>query len=158
MRRQQFISWGAALALALSAGIISGCKSNSTGPAGGGGGAGSVVTVSGKVISQNGQAVAGVPVLVAGKVSTNTDANGNFSIANVTTPYDINVVDATNKQALVYKGLNRTDPTLVFLGSSPGTARHGTINGTMSGSGFRTREQTTSRGSSSLQRRQQETS
>jgi hypothetical protein len=116
--------------------LVDGCKSSSNGPTGGGGGVGSVITVVGKVIGQNGQAVAGVPVLVSGKVSTNTDASGNFSIANVTTPYDINVVDATNKQALVYKGLTRTDPTLVFLGSSPGTSRHGTINGQIFGPGF----------------------
>jgi hypothetical protein len=135
MLKQMFITGGSVLALALTVLIGDGCsKSSSTGPSGGG--AGSVVTVTGKVVGQNGQAVAGVPVLVPGKVSTNTDASGNFSIANVTTPYDINVVDAANKQALVYKGLTRTDPTLVFLGSTPGTARHGTINGQVSGPGF----------------------
>ncbi len=135
MQRQQFISWGAAFVLAFTMGIGSGCsKSSSTGPSTGG--TGGVVTVAGKVIGQNGVAVAGVPVLITGKVSTNTDANGNFSVASVTTPYDVDVVDATNKVALVYKGLTRTDPTLVFLGSSPGTARHGTINGQISGPGF----------------------
>jgi hypothetical protein len=115
--------------------IDGGCsKSSSTGPAGGG--SGGLVTVAGKVIGQNGQGVAGVPVYVTGKSSTNTDANGNFSITSVTTPYDITVVDATNKRALVYKGLSRPDPTLTFLGSSPGTARHGTINGKISGGTF----------------------
>ncbi len=121
---------------ALAAGGLTeaGCsKSSSTGPAGG---SGAIVTVAGKVIGQNGQGVPSVPVFVTGKPSTNTDANGNFSIASVTTPYDITVVDATNKRALVYKGLSRQDPTLTFLGSSPGTARHGTINGKISGGAF----------------------
>ena len=117
-----------------AAGVMEwGCsKSSSTEPAG----AGSVVTVAGKVIGQNGQGVGNVPVFVTGKPSTNTDANGNFSIASVSTPYDITVVDGTNKRALVYKGLTRQDPTLTFLGSSPGTARHGAVNGKISGGAF----------------------
>lgn len=135
MRRGLFLSGGAALTLTLSLLIGDGCKSSSNGPTGGGG-VGGVITVTGKVIGQNGQAVAGVPVFVTGKVSTNSDAGGNFSITGVTTPYDITVVDAVNKQSLVYKGLTRSDPTLVFLGSSPGTARHGTINGQIFGTGY----------------------
>jgi hypothetical protein len=119
-----------------AAGLLSpGCtKSSSTGPSGSGGGG--VATIAGKVIGVNGQGVAGVPVLVTGKTSTNTDANGNFSIASVTPPYDITVVDAANKRAIVYKGLSRTDPTLTFFGSTPGTLRHGTINGKISGGTF----------------------
>ena len=117
------------------AGLIgAGCsKSSSTGPSGG---PGSIITVAGKVLGQNGQGVGSVPVFVTGKPSTNTDAGGNFSIASVTTPYDITVVDAVNKRALVYKGLSRQDPTLTFLGSSPGTARHGTVSGKISGGTF----------------------
>jgi hypothetical protein len=88
------------------------------------------------VIGVNGQAVAGVPVYVTGKTSTNTDAGGNFSISSVTTPYDITVVDAANKRAIVYKALSRQDPTLVFLGSTPGAARHGSISGKISGGAF----------------------
>ena len=118
-----------------AAGLIgAGCsKSSSTGPSGG---PGSIITVAGKVIGQNGQGVASVPVFVTGKPSTNTDASGNFSIASVTTPYDITVVDAAFKRALVYKGLSRQDPTLTILGSAPGTARHGTVNGRISGGTF----------------------
>lgn len=113
----------------------SGCsKSSSTGPAGGA--SGGVITVAGRVIGTNGQGVASVPVYVTGKTSTNTDASGNFSIASVTPPYDITVVDAANKRALVYKGLSRQDPTLTFFGSTPGTARHGTIGGKISGGTF----------------------
>ncbi len=120
----------------VAAGLLSaGCsKSSSTGPSGGG--TGGVVTVAGKVIGTNGQGVTGVPVYVTGKTSTNTDASGNFSIAGVTTPYDITVVDATNKRAIVYKGLSRSDPTLTFFGSTPGTQHHGTINGKVSGGTF----------------------
>jgi hypothetical protein len=135
MMKHTFISGGAVLALALTGLIGGGCsKSSSTGPSTGG--VGSVVTVTGRVVGQNGQAVASAPVVVTGKASTNSDASGNFSIANVTTPYDISVVDATNKRALVYKGLTRTDPTLLFVGSSPGTSRTGSVSGKISGGTF----------------------
>jgi hypothetical protein len=135
MLKRMFFTGGSVLALALTGLIGGGCsKSSSTGPSTGG--VGSVVTVTGKVIGQNGQAVASVPVVVPGKPSTNTDAGGNFSIANVTTPYDISVVDATSKAALVYKGLTRTDPTLLFIGSSPGTSHTGNLSGKISGGTF----------------------
>jgi hypothetical protein len=134
MLKRIFSIGGSVLALALTVLVGGGCsKSGSTGP---GGGAGSVVTVTGKVVGQNGQAVASVPVVVPGKASTNTDASGNFSIANVTTPYDISVVNATSKSAIVYKGLTRTDPTLLFFGSSPGTSHTGSISGKISGGEF----------------------
>ena len=135
MLKRMFSIGGSALALSLTVLIGGGCsKSGSTGPSGGG--AGLVVTVTGKVVGVNGQAVGGVPVSVPGKPSTNSDAGGNFSIANVTTPYDISVVDAANKEALVYKGLTRTDPTLLFFGSSPGTGHTGSISGKISGGEF----------------------
>jgi hypothetical protein len=135
MLKRMFITGGSVLALALTVLVGGGCsKSSSTGPSSGG--IGAVVTVTGKVVGANGQAVASVPVVVPGKPSTNSDAGGNFSIANVTTPYDISVVDATNKTALVYKGLTRTDPTLISLGSSPGTSHTGSISGKISGGEF----------------------
>ena len=134
MLKRIFSTGGSVLALALTVLFGGGCsKSGSTGP---GTGAGQVITVTGKVVGSNGQAVASVPVVVPGQPSTNTDAGGNFSIANVTTPYDISVVDATNKQALVYKGLTRTDPTLLFFGSTPGTSHSGNISGKISGGDF----------------------
>jgi hypothetical protein len=103
----------------LSTAGLAGCgKSGSTGPSGGTGG---VITVAGRVIGQNGQGAAGIPVFVGGMPSTNTDASGNFSITGVTAPYDITVVDAPNKRALVYRSLSRADPTLVFLSSFPAT-------------------------------------
>ena len=134
MLKRMFSTGGSALALALTVLIGGGCnKSGSTGP---GGGAGLVVTVTGKVVGQNGLAVASVPVIIPGKPSTNSDAGGNFSIANVTTPYDISVVNATGKVAIAYKGLTRTDPTLLFFGSSPGTGHTGNISGKISGGEF----------------------
>ena len=119
-----------ALSLALSLGIMfTSCSKSdsSTGP--GTGGTGSTITVAGKIIGINNQPVSGVPVVVAGIPSVNTDANGAFSIAGVTTPYSITVIDGANKQALVYRGLTRSDPTLMFFGATPGAAHSGTIAG-----------------------------
>ncbi len=125
----------ASLALVLAVLLVDGCsKSSSTGPSTGG--TGSVITVAGKVVKANGTSVAGVPVVVTGLPSTNTDANGNFSIAGVTTPYDIAVVDGTSKNAFVYKGLTRSDPTLVFLNAPLGTAHTGSLSGKIFGGDF----------------------
>ena len=114
--------------LALGGGSFVGCKKDSS-PTGPGGGAGSVVNVTGKVIGVNGQPAAGVPVYVAGKPSVNSDANGAFTIASVTVPYDITVVNGGTKQAYIYRGISRSDPTLVFIAFTAGTANAATISG-----------------------------
>jgi hypothetical protein len=135
MSKHPFFTGGAAFALALTLLTGPGCsKSSSTGPSGGG--AGSVVTVSGKVINIRGTIVAGIPVVVTGLPSTNTDANGNFSIPNVTTPYDIAVVDGTTKNAIVFRGLTRSDPTLVFVNTLIAVGHTGSISGKVSGGDF----------------------
>lgn len=115
--------------LALSLALLLAACSKSSSPTGPG--SGGVITVTGKVIGVNGQPVASVPVLVTGLPSVNTDANGNFTIGNVTTPYTVSVVDGANRRALVYRGLTRTDPTLFWFGATPGTQRHATVSGTL---------------------------
>ncbi len=120
------------LAVACMMLLLAGCTKDesSTGP-GGTPGPGATITVSGKVIGANNQPQSAVPVLILGTTipSVNTDANGNFTIAGVTTPYTIAVVDGANKSALVYKGLTRTDPTLMWLVITPGTQRTATLSG-----------------------------
>ena len=114
--------------LVLGIALMAGCSKDesSTGP---GGGTTGPVTVTGKVLGANKQPVSGVPVVVAGIPSVNTDANGNFTIANVNRPYTITVIDATNKVAIVYRGLTRSDPTVVFFQSNPGVKRTASLNG-----------------------------
>ena len=139
MLKREYISAGAAITAALTMLAGDGCmKSSSTDPAAGGGpgGVGNPVTITGKIIGQNGQPVAGVPVFVTGKPSTNSDGGGSFTIANVTTPYDLSIVDATNRSALVYKGLTRTDPTVLFVGATPGAPHSGSASGAISGGTF----------------------
>ncbi|MGA9119198.1 MAG: carboxypeptidase regulatory-like domain-containing protein, partial [Bacteroidota bacterium] len=115
------------LSLAL---LISACSKSSSSPTGPGG-AGGVVTVTGKVIGINNQPVASVPVLITGLPSVNTDANGSFTIPNVTTPYSIAVVDGVGNRALVYRGLTRSDPTLVWLRTTPGTSHIASVSGSL---------------------------
>ena len=122
------------LITALCGSLMTGCKNSTSNPAGpGGGGTGGTITVTGKVIGQNSQPQSGVPVIILGTTipSVNTDANGNFTISNVTTPYNIAVVDGADKASLVYKGLTRSDPTLVWPDIALGTARTATLSGTI---------------------------
>jgi len=92
------------------------------------------ITVSGTVIGFNLQPVAGAPVVITSggaNLSTTTNASGAFSVSGVTPPYDATVV--TGNQSIIYKGLTRTDPTLVLPGLSPGVSRSASLSGTVSG-------------------------
>ena len=117
--------------------LLVSCSKNSNNPAGPGGGTGGTITVTGKVIGTNKQPQSGVPIIVVGTTipSVNTDANGSFTIANVTTPYTIAVVDAANKQSLIYRGLTRSDPTLVWLNLAIGTQHSASLTGNIFPSG-----------------------
>ena len=119
----------AAITLSLSL-LISACSKSSSSPTGPGG-TGGMITVTGKVIGINNQPVPSVPVLIKGLPSVNTDANGSFTIPNVTTPYSIAVVDGTNNRALVYRGLTRPDPTLFWPGVTPGTSHTASVSGSL---------------------------
>ncbi|GIW35405.1 carboxypeptidase regulatory-like domain-containing protein [Meiothermus sp.] len=94
------------------------------------------INVSGTVIGTYLQPVASVPVVITSggaSFSTTTNASGVFSVSGVTPPYDATVV--FEKTALIYKGLTRTDPTLVFLGvnQNQGAFRKASLSGTVSG-------------------------
>ena len=116
------------LLLACVGANFAGCKKDSS-PTGPSGGAGSVINVTGKVIGLNGQSAPGLPVFVTGKPSVNTDANGAFTIASVTVPYDITVVVGALKQAYIYRGISRSDPTLMFVGATVGSPNTANISG-----------------------------
>jgi len=92
-----------------------------------------LITVSGKVVGYGGRAVASVPVVIGTLPAATTDANGNFSIANVTVPYDVTVVNPSSNTALVYIGLTRTDPTLTFIDLYPGFPSSATLGGAVTG-------------------------
>jgi hypothetical protein len=116
--------------------LVLGCNKSSSPSGPSGNTPGSVITVTGKVLDLANQPVPSVPVLITGKTSTNTDANGAFTITNVTVPYDVTVINAAAQNALVYKGLSRNDPTLVFPVSSSSTPRSAVVNGSVRGGAF----------------------
>ena len=94
-------------------------------------GTGGTHSVTGRVVGANGQPIPEVPVVVPGHPPSVTDGNGYFTITNVSSPYTLVVVDGKYKRALVYRGLTRPDPTLTWLGSSPGTPHEGTLQGSL---------------------------
>lgn len=108
---------------------LAGCKSDSSS----GSGPGGTITVAGKVVSATLQPIANSPVVITGLPATVTDANGAFSIAGVTTPYDITVVVSASKLGVTYRGLTRSDPTLVNFLSSVAPPNSATVSGTVSG-------------------------
>lgn len=103
--------------------LFFGCKSDKspTGP--------SPMTVNGVVNDYWGNPIANAIILMPGKSPVNTNARGEFSFGNITPPYDLSVVLSTSKAALVYKGLNRSDPKLLYLESVASTSYTATING-----------------------------
>jgi hypothetical protein len=121
------MKYAALVVVCCAVGLLAGCGNDESTT--GTGGSLTPITVAGKVIGANKQPVSGVPVLIAGIPSVNTDPNGNFSIANVGRPYTITVIDAANKQAILYRGLTRSDPTLIFLGSNPGVKKVASLSG-----------------------------
>ncbi len=131
----QGLAGALAVAAALAAaacGGSSGSPSSSGSPDGstsvdGGNNTPVTVTVVGKVLAYDGRAGAFLPVMVNG-AKTSTDGSGNFSLGDVTAPYELVVLDATQKTAYVYQGLTRPNPiVLVFLAPSSTTTRTATI-------------------------------
>ncbi len=90
------------------------------------------ITVAGKVVDIFGQVRSGLPVKI-GSTSANTDSNGNFSISNVTVPYDVIVIDSAANSGYLFKGLSRTDPTLQLFAFGGTPDNSATIQGQLSG-------------------------
>ena len=86
------------------------------------------VTVSGSVRDRVAEPISGATVLV-GKSSATSSSDGTFSIPGVVTPYDITAVLPAQNTALIYKGLTRSDPVLLYPDVT-GAERTATISGT----------------------------
>ncbi|HET9156836.1 MAG TPA: hypothetical protein VFN91_09235, partial [Myxococcaceae bacterium] len=92
------------------------------------------ITVAGTVVDNQLRRFAGVSVIIGGQ-STVSDASGHFSIANVTPPYDLTALATTggDKAGSLYKGLTRTDPTILVALNPTSTDNTGTLTGTVTG-------------------------
>ena len=93
---------------------------------------GGPITVSGRVLQLPGGSVASLPVAIIGQGAALTDELGNFTIPNVTPPYDIVVgsSDGMTTSMILYPGLVRPDPRLLTFVSPEFTA---TVDGAVSG-------------------------
>ncbi len=94
-----------------------------------------MVNVTGTVVDNNGQPIAGETVLIStsdGGFSQTavSAADGTFNVPNVPTPYDATVIQTT--QAIEYQGLTRADPFLsafVYLTNNRGASISGQFIG-----------------------------
>jgi hypothetical protein len=93
---------------------------------------GGPITVTGRVLQLPGAEVSFLPVAIIGQGAALADADGDFTIHNVTTPYDIVVgfSDGTDTTMVLYEGLTRPDPRLIAFVTYD---RSATMDGTVSG-------------------------
>ncbi len=93
------------------------------------------ITVSGRVVAAfSGKPLDNIEVFIEGHSSVKTKANGQFTISNVTAPYDLIAIKSSSKVVMIYQGLTRTDPIIFFQGFSEGSkTKSAKIEGTVSG-------------------------
>ncbi len=89
---------------------------------------GQSMSVNGFVKDIDGEPISGVTVIIKGQSPTTTGTDGSFSVLNVISPYEVRVILSTQQTAIVYQGLTRSDPSLLYLGSTT-TGKSATITG-----------------------------
>src|SRR6266513_845421 len=87
------------------------------------------ITVSGRVQDRFAEPISGATVLV-GKSSVKSSSDGTFSIPGVVVPYDITAILPAQNTAVIYRGLTRSDPVLLYPDVT-GAERTTTISGTV---------------------------
>ena len=98
----------------------------------GGGGPMPSITVEGKVVDGVLRPIAGAAVKV-GSQNAVSDSNGQFSISNVTPPYDLTVtVMSPTKVGVLFQGLGRADPTILVPGVHA-SQNSGMVSGNLTG-------------------------
>ena len=86
------------------------------------------ITVSGRVQDRVAEPISGATVLL-GKSSVTSSSDGTFSIPGVVAPYDITAILPAQNTALIYRGLTRSEPVLLYPDVT-GPERTATISGT----------------------------
>lgn len=71
--------------------------------------------INGKVVDERNFPLKNIKVII-GNSEKFTDQNGNFSIPNISTPYDITIAERFTNTAVLYKNLNITNPELILFG------------------------------------------
>jgi len=95
---------------------------------------GPIVTVAGQILDLGGTPVANAPVAI-GTQKTTTDASGHFTIAGVTTPYDLVIWNSGQQIGIELRGLTRTNPTIAFsfAAADPPFVNEARVSGNLSG-------------------------
>ena len=88
------------------------------------------ITVAGVAKDRNGEPIAGATVRVPGTTPVTTAPDGRFSIPGVAVPYDIALLPPGQHVAVVYAGLTRADPSLLYL-VFQGASKTAFISGTV---------------------------
>jgi hypothetical protein len=90
------------------------------------------VTVTGKIIDAFMQPLAGLPVKING-VSDVSEADGSFSIAGVSAPYDVIIINNPTNTGFIFQGLSRVDPTLQLFDLSSAPSFSAQVSGNLAG-------------------------
>src|SRR5262249_20699853 len=88
------------------------------------------IVVSGRVLDVSRAPVPGITVII-GDRTTVTDEDGRFSLADVPTPYVLTALSVASNEAVVYQGLTRPDPTILWRQSLTSNDMSGQIAGTV---------------------------
>lgn len=105
MRLYSRFSMGIAPALLLF--LVTCTGTNSSGPE-------ATSDVDGFVKNLAGEPLAGVTVVLSGKAAVTTAGDGSFSVQDVETPYDATVASVSPAGGVIYTGLTKSDPVLIY--------------------------------------------
>jgi hypothetical protein len=93
------------------------------------------ITITGRVVGVDGEALANVGVSIAGKPIVQTGADGSFTVAGIKAPYDLTLVGSvgTIKVVHTFIGLSTATPRLVPASAldAPTTKLHATVSGSI---------------------------
>jgi len=95
------------------------------------------VTVTGKVLDEDGNPVTAQAVIVAGHPGVGTNDLGEFTVADVAPPYDVAVIIDASQTVYIYRGLTIANPTLFMWNQADNQTRladrNAKLNGLVSG-------------------------
>ncbi|MBX3197988.1 MAG: hypothetical protein KF894_07560 [Labilithrix sp.] len=89
------------------------------------------ITVQGRLLDMASAPLAGIPVFVGDRPLALTNASGEFSATNVSTPYTLTALVSASKTVVIYEGLSRPDPTIIAADRL--ALRKAGIQGTLAG-------------------------
>jgi hypothetical protein len=90
------------------------------------------ILVAGRVVDFRGTPATNVTIAI-GSQTTLTDGSGHFAVGNVSTPYTLTASSSEQHLAVVYQGLTRSDPTILWRLPISTPEREGRVEGRILG-------------------------